>query len=309
MRQWFWATVSMTIFSVPLEQCSAGALLHFYQQLIGHRGVQFGFPKAALADLFVPQAVRAIEAAHGSIVLNRPVTAIDRHDSAVAGVELKDGEKVRSDWVICALPPQDAARLLPFSEDFAAFRPSPYVSVYLWFAAKITSRAFWTQTWSPRTLIYDSYDLSNIRTGWQQRGAVVASNIIYSHRAHSMADDEIVRRVRAELVEFAPAAATTPLLHSVVNRIPMAIPCPAPGTENKRPGPLTATRGLLLAGDWTATGLPATMESAACSGMRAAEVLLAQKGKEVHLAQPVRPLQGLVALANSVSRVRARQAL
>lgn len=50
----YWATISMTILNVPLERCSAGALMRFFRVLLGRNDIRMGFPGVALADLFVP---------------------------------------------------------------------------------------------------------------------------------------------------------------------------------------------------------------------------------------------------------------
>jgi uncharacterized protein with NAD-binding domain and iron-sulfur cluster len=59
-----------------------------------------------------------------------------------------------------------------------------------------------------------------------------------------------------------------------------------PGVDRWRPGPASPIANLLLAGDWTATGWPATMEGAVRSGYRAAEELLARLGRPERLTQP-----------------------
>jgi 15-cis-phytoene desaturase len=81
--------------------------------------------------------------------------------------------------------------------------------------------------------------------------------------------------------------------HAIVNRIPMAIACPTPGAESNRPATQTPIAGLLLAGDWTDTGLPASMESAVHSGFAAAEVVLHEHGVNRRLVLPKRPPQGI----------------
>lgn len=70
-----------------------------------------------------------------------------------------------------------------------------------------------------------------------------------------MSDDAIVAATVRELAEVAPAADMAGVRHARVHRIPMAIPCPAVGTEAERPPTRTPVPGLFLAGDWTATGL------------------------------------------------------
>ena len=174
--------------------------------------------------------------------------------------------------------------------------PSPYVSTYLWFDRKITTEKFWALLCAPGRLATDFYDLSNIRPSLAGGPSVIASNIIYSHRARDLADDALVAAVVREIAEFAPQAAQARVRHAVVNRIPMAIVCPLPGFERKRPHPRSRASRLFLAGDWLRTGLPCSMESAARSGYLAAEEILAEAGRPQRLAIAKRRPGGLAAL-------------
>jgi 15-cis-phytoene desaturase len=174
------------------------------------------------------------------------------------------------------------------------------MSCYLWFDRKLTTERFWAQLGALNRLNTDFYDLSNIRRGWQARPSLIASNIIYSHRAQAMSDEEIVAATRREIAQFLPQAARARVVHAVVNRIAMAIPCPLPGSESARPAP-----SISLAGDWTRTGLPCSMESAVRSGFMAAEEVLQAAGRPQRLALETRPLDGLAGL---VSRFRPRRA-
>jgi uncharacterized protein with NAD-binding domain and iron-sulfur cluster len=92
--------------------------------------------------------------------------------------------------------------------------------------------------------------------------------------------------------KFVPEAALARVIHRQVHRIPMAIPAPHPGTESARPGTSTPFERLLLAGDWTRTQIPASMESAARSGFLAAEKIRAGIGKPCSLAKLPRETEG-----------------
>jgi phytoene dehydrogenase-like protein len=304
---WYWRTVSMTIMNVPLERCSAGALLGFFRYMIGVSGYQIGFAGKGLGDLFAPQATRAIRAHGGDVLLRSRAARIEGGDDAgdtATGVRLEDGRLLQARWIVSALPPRDLLPLLPRAwssqhrtfRDLDRFAPSPYISTYLWFDRKLTREPFWANVWSPQTLNYDFYDLSNIRQGWRRRDSLITSNLIYSKRADGMSDEEIVAATIAELSQYLPSAVQARLIHARVHRIPMAIPAPYPGSERLRPRNATPVAGLFLAGDWTHTGLPASMESAVRSGWLAAELVLADAGRPQSIASPLPHMQGLVRL-------------
>lgn len=286
----FWAFTALAIMNVPLEQCSTAALMRFYQVLVGRRGYRIGFPATGLGDLFAPQAAGVIRAAGGEVRTGARVQSFLTDDSGrVAGVRLDDGTELNSNTVIAALPPQTLARLIPERwkneapySDLHAFEPCPYVSVYIWFDRKITRRMFWARTFDDRDLNCDFYDYSNILPGYENKSSLITSNIIFSSRIGAMSDDEVVEATVSEIADYLPHAREARVTHALVNRIPMAIHCPRPGTERLRPDP-GAPHGLILAGDWTNTALPSSMESAVASGWRAAELALERSGRPAKL--------------------------
>lgn len=295
MIEWFWAFFALAIMNVPLERCSAAALLRVNSQLIGHRRLHFGFPAVGLAELFAPQAEKAVLTSGGSVVINTEVVAIKAKH-----VILRDGTRIPADQVVAALPPQALQKL---GIEAPSVEPSPYVSCYLWFDRKLTNERFWAQLGALKRLNTDFYDLSNIRRGWSERPSLIASNIIYSHRAHAMSDADIVAATQREIAEFIPEAKAARVVHAVLNRIPMAIACPLPGNESERPG-VQSLVNLLIAGDWTRTGLPSSMESAVRSGWLAAEEVLRAAGRPRNLALPPPPTEGLAGLVRRLSRRR-----
>lgn len=299
MIDWFWRFAAMAILNVPLEVCSAAALLRVYSQFMGYGRLHFGFPAVGLAELYASGATRLIESAGGRVLLCAQAKAIERAADRHT-VVLGDGARIAGRFCVCALPPREATELLP-EVPGAAFEPIPYVSSYLWFDRKIAAERFWAHLWSPSRLNYDFYDLSNIREGWASRSSVIASNLIYSQRAHAMSDEEIVAATVREIAEFAPLAANASVRHAVVRRIPMAIACPKVGTEQKRPATRTWHARLFLAGDWVCTHWPSSMESAARSGFLAAEKILADLGRWRPIACSPSAHDGLAGLVRRCS--------
>jgi len=202
---------------------------------------------------------------------------------------------------VLALPPQDLARLRPELADTEPFMASPYVSTYLWLDRKVTRERFWALPWSPGRMNYDFYDLTEIRPGWQARPSVIAANYIYAQRAAAMGDAALVRAAHAELALFAPEAARARVIHADVHRIPMAICQPRPGTEAKRPSTRTSVPGLFLAGDWTNTALPSSMESAARSGFLAAEAIVGDLGRPQRFSLGVRSRDGFAGVVRAMT--------
>ena len=119
---------------------------------------------------------------------------------------------------------------------------------------------------------------------------MVATNIIWSHRAAELSDREIIDATLAEIADFAPAARRANLTGAAVHHIPMSVPCATPGIETRRPA-IHQEKGLFIAGDWVDTGLPFCMESATRAGALAAEQRLAERSITAKLALPT-PVPG-----------------
>jgi 15-cis-phytoene desaturase len=292
----YWALAAMSIMNVPIELCSAAALMRLHRRLMGNNQFRVGFAREGLGSLYTEQARRLI----GDVRTHTKVRSVE--DGAVV---LEDGKRLTTSHVVSAVPPHELRRLLPTErlsdprfQKLVRFQPCPYVSVYLWFDKKLTDLQFWARSFSPNDFNLDFYDLTNINPKWSERPSLTASNIIYSHRAHALSDEEVVRETVRELSEFLPEARRARVTHSVVNRIPMAVHCPYPGTDRARPPTVAVDDNLVLAGDWVDTGLPSSMESAARSGWLAAEAVMRARGVERELAVAHQELAGLAGFIN-----------
>ncbi|MFL9813239.1 FAD-dependent oxidoreductase [Stutzerimonas sp. VN223-3] len=296
---WFWASASMAILNLPVEQCSAASLMRLLAQGLGHNDLAFGFPKVGLSDLYAWPAIRCLERHGGEVRFSCAAAGLHRRDDIVAGVTLADGTVIPASAVVLAVPPTSISGLLPEEHPLVAvagrFEPSPYISCYLWFDRALTTARFWARPWSPESLNTDFYDLANIRPSLPGAGAMIATNIIWSHRTAGLSDQAIIEATIGEIGDFVPEVHQARLVASSVHHIPMSIPCARPGVETARPA-TRLEKGVFLAGDWVDTGLPFCMESATRAGALAAEAILADQGKLVRLAHPTPVPGGLTKL-------------
>nr|MBF0683348.1 FAD-dependent oxidoreductase [Pseudomonas sp.] len=230
---WFWASASMALLNVPPEHCSAASLMRLFTQMLGHNDTCFGFPTVGLSELYVPGCIAAIEQSAGSVRTRCQATGVTLESDGFYRVTTLAGEPLRARACVLAVPPAELAQLvahLPVAQHAARFEPSPYISCYLWFDRRLGAERFWARPWSPEEFNTDFYDLAEIRGYAPGAGSVIATNIIWSHRANGLSDDAIVAATRRELAEFVPSASQANLTAFAVHRIPMSIPCPHPGT-------------------------------------------------------------------------------
>ncbi|WP_427913232.1 hydroxysqualene dehydroxylase [Ramlibacter sp. MMS24-I3-19] len=310
---WFWRSAVLALLNVPLEQCSGTALLRVFRLMLGRSGWHFGFPKVGLAQLYVPGSCRAVLRSGGQVLFGARVQRLRLEEDRLVGLETVDGRVIATRRCVLALPPQDVAALASpeaalqgLATAARYFRPSPYQSTYVWFDRRITRERFWARTWSPQNLNTDFYDLAGIRPALAGEGSVIACNAIGPQVRADWPEERIVEQTMREIEQFAPAARQARVLHTRVHRVPMAVPQPRPGTEGLRPRTRTPVEGLCVAGDWTDTALPCSMESAARSGALAAEAVLEDLGREVRIAIDAPDTRGLVGLLRRGPRAGGR---
>jgi len=302
--EWFWRSAMLALLNVPLEQCSAASAMRVFRLMMGRSGYHFGFPTVGLSQLYVPGCTAAVERAGGRVVTGVQAEGLLVEDGRVAGVALQDGHVVRAQLCVLALAPADLSelvrrsgieRLRALTDSAGVFLPSPYISTMLWFDRPLTQERFWARVWSPNDLNTDFYDLSNIRPELAGGPALVACNAIGPQVRASWPDDRVIEATLREIADFAPAVRKARVRHARVHRIPMAIAQPRPGTESRRPRNTSGLDGLYLAGDWTDTAVPCSMESAARSAALAAKAVLAQLGRPAPAAIDPPETYGLVA--------------
>jgi uncharacterized protein with NAD-binding domain and iron-sulfur cluster len=128
---------------------------------------------------------------------------------------------------------------------------------------------------SPVQFVFDRTESAGL-----DRGQCLAVSLSAADAEFDATADQLQERFVPALAELLPAARTARVERFVITREHAATFRAAPGAQRLRPGPRTGVTGLALAGAWTDTGWPATMEGAVRSGHAAARVALAASGSE-----------------------------
>jgi len=237
---------------------------------------RLGIACVGLSECYTAAAAAYIEARGGVVQTGRGVKQLLIAEGACRGVETGDGEKIEGVPVISAVPwqqfaavlPGDLIRAEPFFAAVLALRPAPIISINLWFDAPITDLEF---VGLRGTTIQWLFDKSRILGANDHYVSLVLSG---AHEHVSRSKEELLAISTRELGAMFPGVRKAKLLHSLVIKERFATFSPSPEAEPLRPPARTPVRGLFLAGDWTATGLPATIEGAVQSGYTAAREVL-----------------------------------
>ena len=237
---------------------------------------RLGFARVGLSECYTAAAASFIEARGGSVQTGFSVKQLLIDDGACRGVDLGDGEKIEGVPVISSVPwhqlpvifPDELLRAEPFFAAALALRPAPIISINMWFDAPITDLEF---VGMRGTTVQWLFDKSRILNAHGHNISLVLSG---AHEHVSRSKEELLAIALRELSDVLPAVRKAKLLHSLVIKERFATFSPSPEAEPLRPPARTPVAGLFLAGDWTATGLPATIEGAVQSGYTAARELL-----------------------------------
>ena len=267
---------------IPTLNCRAGEASASQALFVIEEGFQRSPEAAAIAvsavglsALHVAPAVRAIEEQGGVVSTRTPIEHIEVARGWVGALVLRDGERREFDACVSALAPWRLLPLLP--EDvrgegalgtLARFEPAPILNVHLWFDRQVADFDFAAFVRSEVQWVFN-----RSRAGGEdeaERQHLVIS-ISAPGELFALGSEELRERLLPQLRAAIPAARAAELVHCRVVKEPEATFVPSPGLE--RPGPRTPLANLFLAGAYTDTGWPATMESAVRSGLAAAAAL------------------------------------
>jgi uncharacterized protein with NAD-binding domain and iron-sulfur cluster len=155
---------------------------------------------------------------------------------------------------------------LPVDPDLGA---SPIVNVHLWYDRPVMREPILAVVDSPVQWIFDRTAI----TGEGAPGQHLALSISGAHDEMGVPRPALSQQMDTEIRSLFPAAADADLLQWAVVKDARATFAPGPGQAARRPGPVTPVDGITLAGTWTATGWPATMEGAVRSGLTAVQAI------------------------------------
>ena len=274
-----WEPIVLATLNAPMDTAAASLLTTVLGRAF--------FGTAADAALLIPTdglsafidpVTSMVEAAGGRVLTSTSVDSIHAEGQRVTDVVLSNGQTIHPAGVICAVPPRALSRIdgAPRVE-IDGLTYSPIVSIYLWydkawlddeFVAMLGTTIQWV--FNRRRMVNASAEITAAYPGH-----VALTISAGSHLVDRPAED-IIAACDAELRTVFTSMHGARLLHGLVIKEKAATFLATPDVEAQRPPCTTHFANLILAGDWTDTGLPATIEGAAQSGITAADKLVEQ---------------------------------
>jgi len=334
----FWRPILVSALSEELDRISISAAAQVVRESMKSPAARhMGVPTVPLTDLY-NAAGDYVRARGGVLHFRRPVEGFASEPSQVRvrvsdGTESFDHLLVALPFDALARVLPDAPQSAPLQEQLSHFENSPITGIHLWFDRQISDLdhavlldrtiqwMFHKSRLQPMRMQTTTNgrannlpDEKNYREGHAFSRATEACDseralapvggsyielvVSSSKTLIEKSRTEIVDLALAEVREFFPAAREATLVKATVIKEVNATYSPRPGIDAYRPSPVTPWPRVFLAGDWTATGWPATMEGAVRSGYLAAEALAHSAGREARFLSPDLHATGLMRISS-----------
>jgi len=295
-RRLLWDPLALAILNESPERAAAVLFHRVYQEafLRDHRASRLVFLRRGWGVIH-ERLARYLESRGGVVHRRSRAVGLELEGTRVRGVRVAQGPTTRdairsgeapahrlheADAVVAAVPPPALLSMLPGEwrsrppfAGLSGLGGSPIVSVELWLDRTVVDRPMVGLRDCEMEWVFDKGRLFG-RPGAPQHLAFIVSAAFRSVERKNAA---LVEAATAALRRYFPAMAEATITRSLVLREPEATFASTPENESVRPGPATPIERLVLAGDWTDTGLPATIEGAVRSGNAAASCLEAAR--------------------------------
>jgi len=323
----FWRVVLVSALDEELARTDARYGIDvFWKAFLSNRdGFRLGIPAVPLAELY-DGCREAIEKRGGEVRTRAAVREFRVEQARMTSVIFDDGSEAPADAFVMAVPRTSLLEIIgpalaESDTNFAGLRhlhDAPITGVHLWFDRRVMDVPFLTlldhtvQWIFNKSLLHtDAASALSASNGGNavhsetadSRPAVAAGQYLQlvisaSDSLVPLSRQEIINLCLAELHEALPETRRAVVLKATVIKETAATFSPEPGSDQWRPPQQSPLKNLFLAGDWTATGWPATMEGAVRSGYLAAEAVLAAAGCPGRLVCPDLPVEPLARLAS-----------
>ena len=271
----FWSQVLVSAVNEDLDRMAAvhGFQVFWLGFLARSNSYEMGVPAVPLGELYGAEAWKRLAAVR--LHLREPVDRVVVENDLIRAILVR-GEERKADYYVLALPFERLGSVMPeLNMPLERFEHSPITGVHLWFDRSVTQLAH-------ATLLDRTVQWMFNKSGGRYLQVVISA----SRSLVDMSRNDVVELAVRELAEFFPRVLEAKLEKAHVVKEVRATFSPLPGIEALRPASVTKFNNLFLAGDWTRSGWPATMEGAVRSGYRAAEAATRAAGAPKQFVLP-----------------------
>ncbi|HEX4114372.1 MAG TPA: hydroxysqualene dehydroxylase HpnE [Solirubrobacteraceae bacterium] len=266
-----WDLIALPTLNLPAAEGSLalGAFVLQTGMLRHNDAGDIGFHVRPLSETLGEPAVRVLGEAGVDVRLGVRVEAVERLRVRAGGEDLE------ADAIVCALPHERAGALLEplLGEEasrWSGLGASPIINVHVVYDRRVCDLPFAAGVGTPVQYVFDRGKAAGL-----DDGQYLAISLSGAAGEMELSSEQLRERYLDAMAELFPRARAAVVRSVHVSREHAATFAARPGTESLRPGPRTSVAGLVMAGAWTNTGWPATLEGAVLSGHAAAREALA----------------------------------
>jgi zeta-carotene desaturase len=274
-RERFWTPLCNAVMNVPPDQAPTQGLGEVLNRIFfqTRRDSALAIPASPLSEMAFPKVGAFLEKKGGKVLTGEGIQSFTA-DGKGFSLTSRSRRNFTADALVWAIPPSNLSALWPAGawekpEQWKQLGKSPIVSVHVILSGKVTEEAMFGLPGAHFEWVF------NRNSDWGWRGEGDSQYLSFTASAAeglgTMKDAELVELAMKELRERSPAAQDLQVLHSKATREMAATFRWTLQTGSLRPGPVTPFPNVFLAGDWTDTGLPATIEGACLSGHHASQ--------------------------------------
>ena len=292
----FWAPILVSACNETIDRisCTHGFKIFRDGFLLNAKAFEFGVPSVPLATLYSDSAQGYLAERQCNVRTRATVERllVDPEDcNRIAGVVLQGGEMLTADYYVSALQSDLLLKMLPqkvrsgadYWQKIENIELSPILGIHIWFDRTLDAPAALATLDRETEWIFNKDQNYSAHAGG---GTYLSAVISASRRYADVPNATILELVLADVRACIPEAAAANVVKSKVIKWPKATFSPLPGVEAFRPDQRSPISNLYVAGEWTQTGWPSTMESAVRSGYRTAEYILAADGIKMSIVPP-----------------------
>ncbi|RJP29341.1 MAG: FAD-dependent oxidoreductase [Candidatus Omnitrophota bacterium] len=270
-----WNPITLSALNEHPDDADAALLITVLRQgFMGNAGnSRMGLPVISLSDLHGEHVTRFLQERGGRVLFHSRVNQFHVDKNAINAVELTTGESIPCDACITAVPEPNLRELLKRSGlvdriPLPSLGASPILSVYLWYERPFSHDQICCLLGTHYEWILHR---SNFMKPGEHKHYCVCLLASAAHGQQKMSRQALIRAAIEDVRTTYPQTRSLAPLSACVFWEPRATFSATPQNVRNRPGHMTSLQNLFLAGDWTDTGLPATIEGATLSGHRCAD--------------------------------------
>ena len=292
----FWNLLLMPTLNDHVRDVSAAMGLMIVQEgmLAARHSADLGYPQGGLSEALGDPAREFLSRRGAALILASPVRRLIAESGEIQAVQLGTGEIKSGRIFVSALPfdvllgvlPPEALEM-PYFQRLTGLQSSPIVNVHLWYDRAVMEEDFCAFADSPLQWVFNksrifsrsSFSLNELTVGSGDEsndGQYICISLSAAWEYIDQPREALAERFVDEMARVFPAAKKCRVERVVVVKQRQATFRCLPGANDLRPDSPSPYRNFFLAGDWTNTGWPSTMESAARSGYNAAQAILAR---------------------------------